>query len=102
MTLSSVPRLTLYVAGDTPASRRARANLDAVLAELHITLPVLTVDILRTPGDALVQRIFVTPALLLRVNGQRELLVGDLSQHDIVAATLGALPRTKAPEGKAT
>ena len=64
-----VARLTLYLAGDSPASRRARANLAAALAE----------------------RIYVTPALLLQVAAQREMLVGDLSQHEAVVATLAAL-----------
>ena len=86
-----VARLTLYLAGDSPASRRARTNLAAALAELRIALPVRTVDVLCEPDEALAERIYVTPALLLQVACQREMLVGDLSQHDAVVATLAAL-----------
>jgi hypothetical protein len=83
--------LTLYLAGDSPASRRARTNLAAALAALHITLPVRTVDVLAEPEEALAERIYVTPALLLHVAGQREMLVGDLSQTEAVAIALAPL-----------
>ncbi|WP_439535650.1 circadian clock KaiB family protein [Methyloversatilis sp.] len=86
-----VPRLTLYLAGDSPASRRARTNLTAALAALHITLPVRTVDVLAEPEEALAERIYVTPALLLHVAGQREMLVGDFSQTEAVAMALAPL-----------
>ncbi len=86
-----IPQLTLYVAGNSAASRRAQANLKAVLAELKATLPVRVVDVLSAPDEALSERIYVTPALLVHVAGQREMLVGDFSQHHAVVTALLAL-----------
>lgn len=88
---AAAARLTLYVAGESPASRRARANLAAALAALGVTLKVRTVDVLAEPDEALAQRIYVTPALVVHVNGQREMLVGDLSQEDAVYMALASL-----------
>ena len=50
-----------------------------------------TGDVLAEPAAALAERIYVTPALLLQVAGQREMLVGDLSQHEAVVSTLAGL-----------
>lgn len=97
----SAPRLTLYLGGDSPASRRARTNLAAALAAMRITLPVRTVDVLAEPDEALAERIYVTPALVLHVGGQREMLVGDLSQHDAVRMALAPLsPDSPGKEGE--
>ncbi len=96
------PRLTLYVAGDSPASRRALSNLAKALAALHIALPVRTVNVLTEPDEALAERIYVTPALLLHVAGQREMLVGDLSQTEAVGMALASLvPAAFGAEGDA-
>lgn len=82
-----VATLALYLAGDSPAPRRARTNPPA----LHITLPVRMVDVLAEPDEALAPRICVTPALPLRLAGQREMLVGDLSQTGAMCMALAPL-----------
>jgi hypothetical protein len=91
------------VAGETPASRRARTNLAAALAGLRIGLPVRVVDVHALPDEALAERIYVTPALLLQTGGQREMLVGDLSQREALEATLAPLQAggLDTPEGPA-
>jgi hypothetical protein len=89
--MNAPAQLTLYVAGDSAASRRARANLAAVMAEMRIVLPLQVVDVQAEPERALVDHVFMTPALLLQLAGRREMLVGDLSQRDAVRMTLAPL-----------
>ncbi len=89
--MSAPASLTLYVAGDSAASRRARANLAAVMTEMRIVLPLQVVDVQTAPEQGLADRIFMTPALLLQLAGRREMLVGDLSQRDAVRMTLAPL-----------
>lgn len=71
-------RLTLYVAGGSAASAAACANLEAILAELRIDLRPTIVDVFASPEEAMQQRIFVTPALLVESAKGREMVVGDL------------------------
>ncbi len=89
--MKAAVQLTLYVAGDSAASRRARVNLAAVMAEMRIVQPLQVVDVQDTPEQALADRVFMTPALLLQLAGHREMLVGDLSQRDAVRMTLAPL-----------
>lgn len=85
--------LTLYVAGRTPASRQARINLASILSEMGLSLEPTFIDVLAAPEEAMRQRVFVTPALVVQCDGARQLVVGDLSLREPVAALLRALPR---------
>lgn len=84
-------QLTLYLAGDSGASRRARTHLALALRTLGLELTVRLVDVLTAPEEALAERIYVTPALVLELGGLREMLVGDLSQQAAVLETLQML-----------
>jgi circadian clock protein KaiB len=81
-------RLTLFVTGDAPRSRRARANLsDAIRRAGGDADAVCEVDLLRQPQQGLAYGIFATPALMLeRRTGAPELLYGDLSDSERVQA----------------
>ena len=80
--------LVLYVAGDGPYSRRARANLQALMREAGIAAEVTVVDVLKSPDRALEHGIFATPALIV-VHGKHEtLIMGDLSERDTALEAL--------------
>lgn len=84
--------LELFVAGDNLLSRRARANIAQLIAELGLDLPLKVVDVLAEPRVALTRRIFATPALVVSTGGRAQMVAGDLSDR---AAVLAALPRAK-------
>jgi len=93
--VSATPiRLILFIAGATPRSQRAEANLALVLSDLgdrarefHIEI----VDVFKDPRRALKQRILVTPTLVRETHPDAP-LIGDLSELGAVRAMLeGAL-----------
>lgn len=73
-------RLTLFVAGDSPRSRRARANLGRALVAAG---PAREVDLLATPQEAFRYGLFASPALVLTdAQGRpQSVLYGDLSDE---------------------
>lgn len=75
--------LTLFVTGDAPRSRRARANLAAALRRAGGDAATVTeVDLLADPQRALANGIFATPALMLDTGGREPIVMyGDLSEH---------------------
>lgn len=83
--------LTLYVAGNTAASRSALVNLESILHELQADVSRHVVDVLSDPEEALRQRVFVTPSLVIRRAQQQQMIIGDLSHRDRVLAVLRAL-----------
>ena len=81
--------LTLYVAGDNTFSRRARANLEGIVADMGIVTSVVIIDVLANPELTLTKRIFVTPSLIIRYDiGPEMLIVGDLTDRRKVTTTL--------------
>lgn len=84
-------QLTLFVTGDAPRSRRARANLAHVLrADGGDMTRVTEVDLLSAPQAALDHGIFASPALMITtVEGDVSLMYGDLSDEDRVVRFLG-------------
>lgn len=80
---SAVPALMLFVTGDAPRSRRARANLAAALKALDIeALAPLEVDLLAHPEKTVTYSVFATPALLkTSPSGEMSVLYGDLSEE---------------------
>jgi len=81
---SGMPALTLFVTGNAPRSRRARANLSAMLSKLGkgaITPP--EIDLMAHPEQTVTYSVFATPALLKTApTGERSVLYGDLSDED--------------------
>lgn len=77
-------RLILFVAGDSPRSRRARANLMPALADAGIAADrPREVDLLAKPQEAFRHGLFASPALVLTDAGgaPQSILYGDLSDE---------------------
>jgi circadian clock protein KaiB len=82
--------LTLYVAGDTPRSRQAMANLQRICAELlGGRAECATVDVLDSPELADAERILTTPTLVRESPSPRRRVTGDLSDAQRVMTALG-------------
>lgn len=81
---SGVPTLTLFVTGNAPRSRRARANLAAALKALDMgSITPLEIDLIAHPEQTISYSVFATPALLKTENtGEMSVLYGDLSEED--------------------
>jgi len=83
------PVMELYIAGESPSSRQARLDLEAIVERLGGTAAeIVVVDVLVHPEAALAQQIFTTPSLVATCNGRRTLVVGDLSDHAALAKRL--------------
>ena len=81
--------LTLYVAGDNAFSRRARSNLDLILVDARLQATIRVVDVLKNPEQAIENRIFATPALVVgAASPSPSLIVGDLSKRDRILSIL--------------
>lgn len=76
-------RLILFVTGDAPRSRRAKANLAETLERLEIEpTELVEIDLTADPTQTLSYGIFATPALLrASESGRSEVLYGDLSER---------------------
>jgi circadian clock protein KaiB len=83
-------QLRLYIAGQAQNSLMAIANLNKILVQWpEADCNVEIVDVLTDPRRALADRVLVTP-VLIRVSPQPELrLIGNLSETEKVAQTLG-------------
>jgi circadian clock protein KaiB len=83
-------RLRLYIAGAAPNSRRALANLKAMLdAHGPEGCHLEVVDVLLDTQRALTDRVLVTPTLKKLSPAPTAELVGDLSEHARVLQALG-------------
>lgn len=86
-------RLRLYVAGDTPNSALAVANLKAIcqshLPGRHV---IELVDVFREPKMALADRILITPALVKLAPPPMRTVVGTLTDTATVLHALGLEP----------
>jgi circadian clock protein KaiB len=81
--------LRLYVAGESPSSRRAIANLKAICTtEFDDQCEVEVLDVLENAERALADGVLVTPTLI-RISPPRRTIVGDLSQRARVLDALG-------------
>lgn len=82
--------LTLFVAGNSPRSRAARANLqrlrEAYLAERDVD--VQFVDLKEEPDAAVTHDILAIPTLIRRQPGPELRVVGDMTDVDRVWALL--------------
>jgi circadian clock protein KaiB len=83
-------RLVLYVAGDTPRSRSARATLAWLAAGgVEERVEVAVVDVAEQPERAETDRVMLTPTLLRQAPGPARRVVGDLGDRARVAEALG-------------
>ena len=81
--------LRLYVAGESPSSKRAIANLEAICTTVFSDrCEVEVLDILEHAERALADGVLVTPTLI-RITLPRRTIVGDLSQRARVLDALG-------------
>jgi circadian clock protein KaiB len=83
-------KFRLFVAGNAPNSIQAVANLTA-LCRTHLPdqFEIEVVDVLREPGRALSDGIFLTPMLLPLAPLPARRIVGTLSQPEQVLTALG-------------
>jgi circadian clock protein KaiB len=80
----------LYVAGNTPNSAQAKVNLSA-LCRKHLAgrYKIEVVDVFRHPERALIDGIYMTPALLKLAPSPTRMIVGTLSGSVSLLAGLG-------------
>jgi circadian clock protein KaiB len=82
--------VVLYIAGDSPNSATARANLRAVITrhpERQVNLKI--VDVLKDPERALRDRVLVTPTMIKATPPPERRVVGNLSNEAALLAALG-------------
>ena len=83
-------KFRLYVAGDALNSAQSMANLTA-LCQAHLPgrHEIEVVDVSKDPKRALVDGIFMTPTLLKIAPSPVRMIVGTLSQTQVVLQALG-------------
>jgi circadian clock protein KaiB len=90
VTRSAMFSFRLFVAGDTPNSAQALANLSSMcrkhLADCH---QIEVVDVFREPARALAEGVFMTPTLVKLAPGAVLKIVGTLSKAETVVQALG-------------
>lgn len=86
--LNNPIKVHLFVAGDSPSSRRARRTVESLLADERGAASQLeVVDVLREPERALECNLLATPTLIIDNRGEIVRYVGDLyDQDDLVQA----------------
>ena len=91
--VSKAWKLRLYVAGQTPKSMRAFANL-TVLCEKHLkgAYRIEVIDLLEHPEMARGNQIVAIPTLEIKLPQQVQKIIGDLSNTDRVLVGLALQP----------
>lgn len=85
-------QFTLYVAGDTPRSRRAEANLRRLADErLRGRYDLAIIDIQKDPERAELDRILTTPTLVKVSPAPARRVTGDLGNSEQVLLALSLL-----------
>ena len=82
-------RLVLYVAGDTPRSRSARATLAWLADGASTETSTEVVDVVESPERAESARVLLTPTLVREEPLPQRRVVGDLGAGARVAEALG-------------
>ncbi|SFM32404.1 circadian clock KaiB family protein [Methylobacterium pseudosasicola] len=92
--------LRLYVAGQTPKSMAALANLKRV-CEQHLAgrYDIEVVDLLKNPQLAAGDQILAIPTLVRRLPAPLKRIIGDLSNTEKVLVGLDIRPRASAGSG---
>lgn len=86
-------QLRLYVAGQTPKSQQALANLQR-LCETHMTgeYDIEVVDLLVSPQLAAGDQILAVPTLVRKLPEPIKKIIGDLSNDERVLVGLDVIP----------
>ena len=92
--MSEVWDLRLYVAGETPKSVAALANLMAFCKE-HLAgkYTIEVIDLVEHPGLAKVDQILAIPTLVRRLPSPERKIIGDLSNTERIFLGLELRPR---------
>jgi circadian clock protein KaiB len=86
-------RFTLFIAGDTPRSQRAIANLRRIVHDrLGGDYELIIVDVQKEPERAEEERILTTPTLVKQAPEPRRRVTGDLTDAEQVLVALSLLP----------
>ena len=91
-------KLRLYVAGQTPKSLAAFANLKR-LSEEHLKgrYTIEVIDLLQTPQLAKDDQILALPTLVRKLPSPVRRIIGDLSNTERVLVGLDLIPAPKTP-----
>ena len=82
-------QLDLYVAGQTPRSEQAIANLYQTCEGMLENCEIRIIDVLDRPELAEENKILATPTLIKSVPPPRRRIIGDLDDVERVARMLG-------------
>jgi circadian clock protein KaiB len=86
--------LCLYVAGETPRSAAALANLKQICEEhLDTSYRITVIDLLKNPKLARDHQILALPTLVRRIPKPFRKIIGDLSDMERVLVGLDIKPR---------
>jgi circadian clock protein KaiB len=86
-------QFTLFIAGESPRSQRAIANLKRIAQErLAGDYELTVVDVQKNPERAEEERILTTPTLVKRTPEPRRRVTGDLTNAEQVLIALSLLP----------
>jgi len=93
LTKTETFELRLYVAGQTPKSLAALANLKRI-CETHLAgqFQIEVIDLTKTPALAEDDQIFAVPTLVRRLPEPIKKIIGDLSNEDRVLVGLDVRP----------
>lgn len=88
--------LTLYVAGQTPKSMSAFANLKRICEEhLPGRYRIEIVDLMKHPELAQEHQILAIPTLVRKVPTPMRKIIGDLSNHERALIGMNLMPRVE-------
>jgi circadian clock protein KaiB len=81
--------LRLYIAGDSPRSRTALANLKRLCeAQLHGNYDIEVIDLTKRPELAKADQILAVPTVIRKVPEPMKRIIGDLSNADRALVSL--------------
>ena len=88
--MAAAYKFRLYLAGDSPNSTQAKANLGALCKRyLQGRYKIEIVDVAKEPNRALTDGIYMTPSLLKLAPSPVRMIVGTLGQPEILLESLG-------------
>lgn len=83
-------RFRLYLAGNTPNSAQAKANLGAMCRRyLPGRYKIEIVDVSKDPSRALIDSVYMTPSLIKLAPSPTRMVVGTLDRTDTLLRALG-------------
>ena len=90
--------LRLYIAGDSPKSRTALANLRRICEEqLRGLYEIEVIDLSKNPQLAKTHQIVAIPTLIRQLPEPMRRVIGDLSDSDKALLSLDLSKRTRTP-----